>query len=324
MRSESEMSEYGGYIELEKFQGKEYHENAIALNSGRGCVEYLIKARKIRKLYIPFFLCSSVKAVCEKLHVSVEYYHTNMQFTPDFDVKLGENEWLYLVNYYGQITNDFILGMKQKYHNIIVDNVQAFFQKPVENVDTIYSCRKYFGVADGAYLYTNAVYSESMEQDYSCDRMHFLLGRYEKGASLFYEEYVTNNKFFAEEPVKRMSALTHNLLCSIDYDETTNRRTCNFSYLDQCFCDENKLKLKVPEGGFMYPLYIENGEKIREKLIQNKIYVPTLWPDVFTVCDSSNLEYDMAKNILPLPIDQRYDLDDMKYIADEVEKQMKG
>ena len=29
-----------------------------------------------------------------------------------------------------------------------------------------------------------------------------------------------------------------------------------------------------------------------------------------------NLEYDMAENILPLPIDQRYGSDDMSYILE--------
>lgn len=38
---------------------------------------------------------------------------------------------------------------------IILDNTQSFFQKPISGIDTIYSCRKYFGVPDGAYLSTN-------------------------------------------------------------------------------------------------------------------------------------------------------------------------
>jgi hypothetical protein len=34
--------------------------------------------------------------------------------------------------------------------------------------------------------------------------------------------------------------------------------------------------------------------------------MPTLWPDVFDVCEPSEIEYDMAANILPIPCDQRY------------------
>ena len=68
----------------------------------------------------------------------------------------------------------------------------------------------------------------------------------------------------------------------------------------------------------MYPLYIENGAAVRKQLQQIRIYIPTLWPDVFEICDETDLDYDMAMSILPLPVDQRYDEDDMKYIYTEV------
>ena len=34
------MKEYGGYIEFETFHGKMLHDNAVALNCGRGALEY--------------------------------------------------------------------------------------------------------------------------------------------------------------------------------------------------------------------------------------------------------------------------------------------
>lgn len=61
---------------------------------------------------------------------------------------------------------------------------------PVEGVDTIYTCRKYFGVSDGAFLYTDTKPQRNLPQDESYDRMHFLMGRYERSASEFYNEYV--------------------------------------------------------------------------------------------------------------------------------------
>ena len=49
------MKEYGGYIELETFHGKMLHEKAIALNCGRGALEYLCEAKMIQKLYLRIF-----------------------------------------------------------------------------------------------------------------------------------------------------------------------------------------------------------------------------------------------------------------------------
>ena len=64
----------------------------------------------------------------------------------------------------------------------------------------------------------------------------------------------------------------------------------------------------------MYPLLLENGSEIRKHLQEQKIYIPTLWGDVFEVCRKGSLEYNYAENILPLPVDQRYGEEEMKLI----------
>ena len=150
------VKECGGYIELETFHGKLLHEGAIALNCGRGALEYLCEAKKVQKLYLPRFLCSSVPNLCKKIGVEFEYYPINKNFEPVFQQELGDGEWLYIVNFYGQLSNDYLSICKQKYGRIIVDNAQSYYQMPVPGVDTLYTCRKYFGVADGAFLHTDA------------------------------------------------------------------------------------------------------------------------------------------------------------------------
>jgi len=313
------MKEIGGYIELETYHLPMLHENAVHLNCGRNCLAYLIKTKEIKKIRLPYFLCCTVKNICEKYGVKIRYYHIQENFEPE-NIKLDEGEWIYLVNYYGQISNQQMMKLKEKYKNVIVDNAQAYFQMPVKNIDTLYTCRKYFGVPDGAILYTNRLSQEELLQDESFQRMNFLLGRYERTASEFYSEYVDNNKQFGDEPIKIMSRLTYNLLHAIDYDTVQKRREDNFIYLNTKFKGVNRLLLIIPKGPFMYPLYIENGEFIRKKLQKIKIYIPILWPDVFQLCDNKDLEYDLAKNILPLPVDQRYGRQDMEYIWREVIK----
>ncbi len=310
------MREIGGYIELEHFHGNMLHEGALALNCGRNCLAYLIKAKKIKKIFIPYFLCDSVINVCRRENVEVEMYHIGEDFLP-VDLNIG-GDWLYLVNYYGRLDNDTIKAFKEKYKRVIVDNAQAYFQMPVEGVDTLYTCRKFFGVTDGAFLYTDAVSDIKPGLDESYKRMNFLLGRFERTASEFYGEYADNNRLFKNEPVKKMSLLTENLLRGIDYDFVKKRRTENFKYLHNALKGINKLSLKLPEGAFMYPLYVDNGRKLRKQLQEIKIYIPTLWPYVFESCGEDDTEYGMASDILPIPTDQRYTADDMEYIVNKI------
>lgn len=311
------MREIGGYIELDRYRGEMLHDGAVALNCGRNALAYLIKSKGIKTIWLPYFLCSSVPNVCKKENIQIRNYSVGTDFLP-YDLPSQTDEWVYLVNYYGQLDNGTIENLKRQYPNLIVDNAQAYFQMPVEGIDTLYTCRKHFGVADGAFLYTDSFLEGELPVDESFDRMRFLLGRFERSASEFYAEYSTNNKQFANEPVKRMSRLTDNLLRAIDYEHVKSVRTINFACLHRYFSEINKLSLTVPDGAFMYPLYIENGASIRKKLQEEKIYIPTLWPDVFDLCEKSQTEYDMAMNILPLPVDQRYGTAEMDYLSAEI------
>lgn len=313
------MKEIGGYIEIEQNRGPLLHDKAIALNSGRSCLAYLIRAKQIKRIALPYFLCDSVINICKKEGADISFYHIDRNFLP-IDLRIRDGEWLYLVNYYGQLLNEQIEGYAKRYPNIIVDYAQAYFQTPLEGVDSIYTCRKFFGVADGGFLYTNTLLHETIAQDESFERMRFLLGRYERTANEFYSEYSANNHIFSEEPTKRMSKLTDNLLRGIDYDFVKKRRTENFEYLQDALCTKNGLDIKLALGAYMYPFYTESGSKARKQLQAERIYIPTLWPNVKKVCPDSSREYQMAENILPLPVDQRYTLEDMKYLLEKVMK----
>lgn len=308
------MKEIGGYIELDTYSLPMLHGSAEALNCGRNALAYLFHSRQIRKIWLPDLICDSVTGVCSRERVPFCFYRVGFDFLPQEEIDLKEGEWFYFVNYYSQFDNDTIKQYVAKYSRVIVDNAQSYFQLPLLGVDTIYTCRKYFGVPDGAFLYTNQKLSVGFPLDESFERMHFLLGRFERDASDFYKEYVANNDLFQNEPIKRMSKLTKNLLHALDYSEIERRRMSNFSLLNDAFCSINQLKLKP--SSFMYPLMVDNGIIVRKQLQEQKIYIPVLWPSVFENTKPSDSANYMATNILPLPIDQRYDLRDMKRITE--------
>lgn len=313
------MREIGGYLELNKYDLPMLHENALALNTGRNCLAYLIESKNIQKIDLPYYICNVVTEACEKAGIEIDYYHISNDFSiNNSDIEKGA--YLYLVNYFGQLSNDEILLLKDKYKNIIVDNAQAYFQLPVNNIDTIYTCRKFVGVSDGAFLYTDKKLTRNLERDSSYERVGFLCGRFEKNAFDFYNSFLTNEEVLNNLPLRQMSKLTNNLLHGIDYEFVKNKRTKNYNYLFDKLTKINKLHLKRIEGAFAYPLYIDNGNELRKKLIAHKIYVPTLWPNVITDDLNGTLEYDMALNILPLPCDQRYDEEDMEYMIGEIYK----
>ncbi|MEK5079748.1 hypothetical protein MKX73_12550 [Solibacillus sp. FSL W7-1436] len=316
------MREIGGYLQLEKFTENPYHKEAIELNTGRNALLYLIKAKQIQKIYIPYYLCDSVSNMLKRYGITYEYYHIDTNFKPIISFELKDQELLYIVNYFGQISNKQIKEYKDKYSSIVIDNTQAFFQLPVAETDTLYSIRKYFGVPDGAYLYTNQTISESLTIDRSSERMRHLLGRYEGKASTYYNDFKENDDSFEGLSLLKMSKLTKNLLGAIDYEQAERIRNENYGVLSQGLSELNCLKLSKPNGPFMYPLYIENGMEIKKYLANKKIYIPTLWPNVLRKADHNSIEYQYATNIMPLPCDHRYGTKEMEYLIRAIK--MKG
>jgi hypothetical protein len=311
------MEEIGGYIEFETFHSDMLYDDGIKLNCGRNAFAYLIESRNIKKICFPKMMCDSNDEVLRKYDLEVRYYSIGKDLKME-DIVLDENEWLYAVNFYGQLSDEYILSLKKKHNRIIIDNAQAYFQGPLAGIDTLYTCRKFFGVSDGAILFTNSEIDRELPIDQSYGRINFLVGRFEKEASAFYGEYAANNDLFFDEPLKRMSKLTENILHGIDYDFIEKRRTDNFRLYHDKLASVNMLELNIPKGAFMYPLYVENGMIIREKLRNMKIYTPTLWPNVLDTCKKTDIEYDLAVNIVPLPCDQRYSYDEINYVIEAI------
>jgi len=311
------MREIGGYIELDTYRGPMLHEGAIALNCGRNALAYLIETKHISQIALPYFLCSSVRNVCLAYGVRVRYYRISESFLPE-RMESERDEWVYVVNYYGQLTTEQLQNLAATYPQMIVDQAQAYFAPPVPSVDNIYTCRKFFGVPDGAFLYTDTILERKLPLDESFERMHYLMGRFERSASEFYQEYSEMERRLGTEPIKRMSRLTENLLHGIDYADVERRRTENYEFLSEKLDARNELKLRKVNGAFAYPFLSPNGAEVRKRLIEKKIYIPILWPNVLENIESDTLEYYYAQNILPLPCDQRYNMSAMKIILREL------
>ena len=304
--------EIGGYLELECFSGPLFHDNALALSSGRACLAYLIEQRSIDRILLPDLLCDVVWQVCGVYGVQARSYAVGPDLRPESMPQPGKNEWLYLVNYYGQLTEDEIAEYVARFPKVIVDNAHAYFTPALPGVDTLYTCRKFLGVADGGFLYTDAK-GKRLTRDESHGRMDFVLGRFERPAGDFFPEAQRNNAKLEIFP-KRMSPLTENLLRAVDYDRVRNARTENFNRLHAALGNANELELRPLDGEYAYPFLLADGEHIRQKLIQQKIYVPTLWPNVLADPTAGNTACRLARDILPLPCDQRYGLWEMDAI----------
>lgn len=121
--------EIGGYFELEEMAGEEYYPDLYKVNLGRTALLWLLESHQYKKIYLPVFLCQSVIDICRDHDIEVEFYHLDA----DLNILLEERELpaeecLYLVSYYGQLTDEKILYYQKVYGNVIVDHTHSFFR----------------------------------------------------------------------------------------------------------------------------------------------------------------------------------------------------
>ena len=311
------MDPIGGYFSLELPQYEEYHKDAIRLNTGRNCLEYILQARGYKKVYIPYYTCDVVLEPFKKLGVPYEYYHVNIHLEIRDEIALKAGEALLYTNYYG-LKQRYTEQLVQQYGNrLIVDNTQAFYAKPIDGIDTFYTCRKFFGVPDGAYLYTDKLLDVELEQDQSYERMLSLTKRIDLSPEAGYQDFRDVSKALVGQPIKRMSKLTQRMMLGIDYEAVAQRRRANYQLLNEALGKENNLELPLEDDAvpMVYP-YLAPVKGLREKLIDNKIFVARYWPSVLEYTTPDDIDYLLAYQMQPLPIDQRYGEEEMRQIID--------
>ena len=313
------MKPIGGYFSLELARGESYHPNAIALNTGRNGLEYILRCRSYRKVYIPYYTCEVVLEPFHKLGVAYEYYHIDERLEIEEKIILKSEEALLYTNYFGLKQRYVELLAKQYGNRLIVDNTQAFFAKPVEGIDTFYTCRKFFGVPDGAYLYTDAKVDFDIEQDVSYDRMSFLLKRLDLGAEAGYADFREQSERLVNQPIRQMSNLTRQMMLGIGYQVAAQRRRENYKYLHKHLSESNELEIPLADDAvpMVYP-YLTSDKTLKQRLISEKIFVATYWPNVLAWCNPEDWEYQFVEKTVFIPIDQRYDLDNMNYINNKI------
>lgn len=318
-------NEYGGHLPIEGYlSNKNSHyfdtkyKKVIRLNCGRSCFYTVARSIEIKKIYIPYFTCIETSQPFKSLDIPVSFYKLDQNLLP-LDVKLKKKEYLLWTNYYGNATNEMISVIKKKYSGqLIVDNCHAFFSPPLEDAFNCYSARKFIGVADGAYLVTdmkNNLNVVGIERDKSFPHMQHLFKQIENGVNESYELNLANEKRL-ENNYGLMSITTEKILTMVDYQKIKAIRIKNLLAIHSYLKDLNNFPFNIKSGTQMYYPFKCKDHLLKKKLLQKKVYSPTWWQHVINEVGANSVESEYTKETVLLPIDQRYDIKDMKILSD--------
>ena len=312
----------GGYFELADMA----HEcgklpiDGIALNTCRNALEYIIlQLVDVKRIFVPYYTCEAVIEPLKRLSVVYEFYHINEHLEIAEEPILKNGDYLIANNYFG-IKDAYIAYLSLKYKDrLIIDNAQALFAPVLPNIKAAYSTRKYIGVSDGGFvvgLPVNEIFQYDLDDSSEHDSHLYI--RKEKGAEAGFKDYQANECKLDNQPIRRMSSQTKSILSHIDYISVIEKRRRNYLFLNNPLMDRNKLQLPSIDSftcPMVYP-FMTDDEYLRGRLIQNKVFVASYWPNVLKWCIAEEFECKLTKQIIPLPIDQRYEVEDMKRIIE--------
>lgn len=314
------MKPIGGFFELEiPERNNSYHEDALSFSTGRACLNYILQQSKPKKICLPYYTCD---AVLEPIHlnkVKFEYYSLNDNLEP-YEIELNENEYFLYINYFG-IKTDIVQLLINRYgKRLIVDNSQGFFEKEHNGVWSFNSARKFFGVPDGAYLYSPISVSEDFPRNTGVKYDH-LINRLLGNQELSYKQFLENERQLNTD-LKLMSLLSERILSNINYEEVAENRIQNFHYLHENLVEINKFKISSNLKGVPY-CYPFLPERVIDKKVFYKmnVFIPTLWRrSRFVVKNGYEFEKDFSERLLPLPVDQNLNKDDCNRIIESIIK----
>ena len=317
-------AEYGGFLPLELNEGQEYFKDYSGClrryNSVKAALYYLIDSVPIKHIYIPYYYCPTTTQAIKNTGIDVSFYHITPDLLPE-ELPYEADSAVLLVNYFG-VRSEKINSLASCFSKavVVVDNAHAFFTDPfiAKGIYQLYSAKKFFGIPDGAYLIGEGVSAQQEPPGYSYEYADYLLLTYEAGTNAAYGKKKSADSYIGNNP-GTMSALSVGLLGNVDYTNVRKKRESNFRCLNEKLSGWNELSLPEVCAAYQYPLYIPaKGRELKRKLIEKKIYVPTLWRGEDLMRDGNAFELSMSDDAVFLPVDQRYDDDDMNYIADTV------
>lgn len=322
------MRPVGGYFQWEIVHGCQaiHREARLALKSGRACLRCLLECERPDTLWIPYYTCDAVLEPVAATSTTFRFYGIDGKLEIEEPLPgLKSGDRLLYINYFG-LKTEYATALERRFgRGVWIDGTHAWFHEPANPTSFYFnSARKFFGVPDGAYLYApkDAVLPPPdawpRNTDYRVEHLVLRLqGKVAEGHSIFQD----NERRVGGE-IARMSALSESLLSLVDFQVVRRRRQENYAHLHGSLKSSNRLPAEVLSTlsdtvPFCYP-YLPPRDVDRQSLWRRQIYVPILWRECLHRSEGFAWEKRLSGELLALPVDHRYSIDDMNLILEAV------
>ncbi|MGN1370634.1 MAG: aminotransferase class I/II-fold pyridoxal phosphate-dependent enzyme [Aristaeellaceae bacterium] len=320
------------------------YQGALALRCGRDCLKVIAQAYHDAVVLIPALACNSMFTPFEGYGHEVRFYPYEPSFHIQMDALMqlipqnGQRVLFLYMDYFGNpaITDEELLQLRTRYpqmvfiedrtHDLLVEQHRTFCPDY-----TLASLRKWLNIPDGGLLW-GEVHPQTIEENTTfsqarlraqCLRNQFFrsgdeaVKREYRGIFSRLDELIDNR-----EPY-RMSAYARALADRADWNAIRLQRQKNAEVLLRTLMHNPHIRFVQPEAGrsdLYVELLVEQRDEIQRRLSAKSVFCTIIWP----LCEAQRKACCWSQyvetHMLAAPCDQRYDEEDMQYIACEIDR----
>lgn len=327
----------------------EFGREVLYLRSGREAL--LLAAISVsdtekKTILFPAYCCWSMSAPFERTKWKIVYYRLKEDLTVDIAyleqlLKTHKPQAILTMNFYGSASTNVAVRRVKEYDQkiVVIEDFShcTFSIKQVHNpqVDIyVSSIRKSIGVCDGSIILSKLPLKkdniQSEQRDFADKRF---AAQTEKKRYSWRNDQEMKQEFLGSirecegiinefDVVRPISERAMKMFALVNGEEIAYARRENMKHLMELLKGKVRmlsgLERSLEGAPFSLPILVQNRDNVQRKLAITGVYAPVLWP----ICEEAQhvcvVSKTMGEQMLSIPIDQRYDWNDMELIAERI------
>ena len=223
------------------------------------------------------------------------------------------------------VTHSLFSGLASKTADVVVCSLRKWLEIPdggfvwgLNDFDTARFYQTHQEVTD---IVLNFINASKLKQEY-------LRTHNDELKEVFLPLFYKNNGIFGDASYRyRMSSFSLDILMHADFKRIIETRRANYNYLLDHI--KNPLveiifsALPITTVPLYMQIYVHSGQRdaLQQALIKERLYCPIIWHTPLQVLEQCpDIDVDFHEDMLSLVIDQRYDLQDMERLVQNINK----
>lgn len=304
-------------------------DKALCMRNARSALNLLIALRNPNAVWLPAYSCPAL-AQSVPPFVPVRFFPLDKDLSPDvayLRTHVKKGDMVVAIDYFGRPPAADFCVMAVSTPDIIwvEDRAQAMHTgEDAWGGYELYSPRKLIGVPDGGILASKNLPLPVLENAFlpAPDFIHASLLRAEDATEAHNDQWYAANRTYENtmgvEDIP-MSRISRAILKSTDARPLMEARRTNHTVLQEMLPDLAALERMdgdyVPFG---FPIRVKESDRIANTLHAEGIFVARHWPELPSDAQEFHHEHVLARHMITLPVDHRYNPQQMEMMAKRV------